>query len=97
MARRHAAEVRRAAADLFSKGHGKTFAASRLGLSRAVVEQWSLTYRAVGSEALLAMGSAHRKYDFETKAAASAVVDPGRPKSEVMAEFGIASRSPLNA
>ena len=98
MARRHAAEVRRAAVDLFSKGHGKAFVASRLGLSRTIVEQWSLTYRAVGSEALLAMGSTHRKYDFETKvAAASAVVDLGRPKSEVMVEFGIASRSPLNA
>ena len=98
MARRHAAEVRRAAVDLFSKGHGKAFVASRLGLSRTIVEQWSLTYRAVGSEVLLAMGSTHRKYDFETKvAAASAVVDLGRPKSEVMVEFGIASRSPLNA
>lgn len=98
MAGRHAAEVRRAAVELFSRGHGETFVANRLGLSRAVVEQWFLTYRAVGSEALLAMGTAHREYDFETKvAAASAVVDLGRPKPEVMAEFGIASKSPLNA
>lgn len=85
MAGRHAAEVRRAAVELFSRGHGETFVANRLGLSRAVVEQWFLTYRAVGSEALLAMGTAHREYDFETKvAAASAVVDLGRPKPEVM-------------
>lgn len=98
MAGRHAAEVRRAAVELFSRGHGETFVANRLGLSRVVVEQWFLTYRAVGSEALLAMGTAHREYDFETKvAAASAVVDLGRPKPEVMAEFGIASKSPLNA
>ena len=97
MAKRHAKEVRRAAADLFSRGHGRTFVADRLGLSRAVVEQWLLTYRAVGSEALLAMGTVHREYDFETKvAAASAVVDLGRTKPEVMAEFGIASKSPLN-
>lgn len=38
MAGRHAAEVRRAAVELFSKGHGETFVANRLGLSRAVVE-----------------------------------------------------------
>lgn len=57
MAGRHAAEVRRAAVELFSRGHGETFVANRLGLSRAVVEQWFLTYRAVGSEALLAMGN----------------------------------------
>ena len=43
-------------------------------------------------------GRGARTYDFGTKvAAASAVVDRGRPKSEVMRDFGIASRSPLDS
>lgn len=98
MVKRHGVEVRRTAAELFGKGYGSDFVASRLGLSHIIVEQWLLTYRAVGSEVLLAMGTTHRKYDFGTKvAAASAVIDLGKSKPEVMVEFRIASKSPLNA
>ena len=44
------------------------------------------------------MGKSHTRYSWETKvAAASAVVDGGRPKPEVMAELGIVSLTPLKA
>ena len=44
------------------------------------------------------MGKSHTRYGWETKvAAASAVVDGGRPKPEVMAELGIVSLAPLKA
>ena len=52
----------------------------------------------VGRDALLGMGKSHARYSWEAKvAAASAVVDGGRPKPEVMAELGIASLAPLEA
>ena len=41
---------------IYSPGARGKVVAKRLGLSRAVVEQWLLTCRAVGSKALLAMG-----------------------------------------
>lgn len=98
MAGKHGYEVRRAAAELIAQGHGKDSIAKKLGVSRSIVGKWAMTCRAVGSEALLEMGTAHRTYDYETKvAAASAVVDLGRPKQEVMRDHLIASRSPLDS
>ena len=38
MAGRHAVEMRQAAVELFSRGHGRTFVANRHGLIRAVVK-----------------------------------------------------------
>ena len=87
--------VREAACGLFERGLGYDAAAVRLGIPLKAVRQWHLTYRAVGRDALLDMGS-HRIYDFETKvAAASAVVDGGMAKPEAMERFGIASATPL--
>ena len=61
------------------------------------MRKWQDTFRSVGREVLLGMGE-KRSYDWETKvAAASAVVDSGRAKPEVMRKFGIASKSPLEA
>ena len=98
MGGKHGIEARREAAALFAEGRGRAFVATRLGLSKSTVGKWLLTYNAVGSEALLQMGATRRRYDFGTKvSAARAVVDLGKPKPEVMAEFGIASRSPLDA
>ena len=87
--------VRSLAADMFEAGRASRAVASRLGLPRGTVRQWLRTYRATGRDGLLGMG--HRAYDWETKvAAARAVVELGRPKPEVMAEMGIASKSPLD-
>lgn len=89
--------VRSAAADMFEKGFGYTSAAHKLGVPLDAVRQWQETFRSVGREALLDMGR-NRTYDWETKvAAASAAVDFGKPRSEVMRRFGIASRSPLDS
>ena len=89
--------VREAACGLFERGPGHEAAAARLGIPLKAVRQWHLTYRAVGRDALLDMGS-RRTYDYETKvAAASAVVDGGMAKPEAMALFGIASASPLGS
>lgn len=87
--------VREAACGLFERGLGHEAAAARLGVPLKAVRQWHLTYRAVGRDALLDMGS-RRTYDYETKvAAASAVVDGGASKPEAMGRFGIASVKPL--
>lgn len=85
----------RSAADMFEKGIGCQAVARELGIPQDAVRKWQETFWAVGREVLLGMGC-KRSYDWETKvAAASAVVDSGRAKPEVMREFGIASKSPL--
>ena len=94
----HGRDVREKAASLFAAGRGSKSVAHELSIPEKTVRKWLLTYRAVGREALLGMGKSHASYSWETKvAAASAVVDRGRPKPEVMAELGVASLTPLNA
>ena len=89
---KHDREVRARAADLFAAGRGSKSVARGLRVPEGAVRKWLLTYRAVGRETLLGMGKSHTRYGWETKvAAASAVVDGGRPKPEVMAELGIVS------
>ena len=88
--------VRSAAADMFERGLGRRAVARRLGVSPNSVRKWEQTFRSVGREGLLDMGH-KRSYDWDTKvAAASAVVDSGRAKPDVMRELGIASKSPLD-
>ena len=89
--------VRSVAADMFEMGLGYKAVARRLGIPPSTVAKWQDTFRSVGREGLLDMGR-KRSYDWDTKvAAASAVVDSGRAKPDVMRELGIASRSPLDA
>lgn len=89
--------VRELACGFFGRGLGYRSAAKRLGVPPKAVRKWQQTYRAVGRDALLDMGT-HRRYDYETKvAAASAVVDGGMAKPEAMERFGIASESPLRS
>lgn len=89
--------VRELACGLFDRGLGHKAAAARLGVPAKAVRKWQQTYRAVGRDALLDMGT-HRRYDYGTKvAAASAVVDGGMAKPEAMERFGIASESPLRS
>ena len=89
---KHDREVRTRAAGLFAAGRGSKSVARGLRVPEGAVRKWLLTYRAVGRETLPGMGKSHTRYGWETKvAAASAVVDGGRPKPEVMAELGIVS------
>ena len=89
--------ARERAADLFERGLGSASVASALGIPPKAVRQWQLTHRATGRDGLLAMGTRHRAYDWETKVrAARAVVDAGRPKPGVMSELGIASKTALD-
>ena len=89
---KHDREVRTRAAGLFAAGRGSKSVARGLRVPEGAVRKWLLTYRAVGRETLPGMGKSHTRYSREAKvAAASAVVDGGRPKPEVMAELGIVS------
>lgn len=55
------------------------------------MRQWEQTFRSTGREDLLDMGC-KRSYDWDTKvAAASAVVDSGRSKPDVMSSVGLSS------
>ena len=94
---RHDADTRREAARLFAIGYGYGPVASMMSLPEETVRKWLYTFRAVGLEGLLNMGKTQAKYSWELKcAAAKAVVEDGMPVVEVMAAYGVASRSPLN-
>lgn len=55
-----------------------------------------MTYRAVGKDGLLNMGSRKKTHSYETElAAARAHVDDGCTLQDVMAAYGIASRVPV--
>lgn len=93
---RYDIDTKVAAANLFAQGYGRASAASALGISEDAVRKWLYTYRAVGLEGLLLMGSKQVKYTWEQKReAARAVVDGGMSVPDAMAAFGIASKSPL--
>lgn len=87
--------ARERAADLFDQGRGFQSVSEIICVPAEAVRQWQATYRAVGRNGLLSMGS-NKEYDFETRvAAARAVVEGGRSRTEAMEEFGIASTSTL--
>ena len=69
------ASVRERAADLFGRGLGRDAAARLLGIPVEAVRKWHLTYRAVGRDGLLSMGT-NRRYDYDTKVAAAATPPP---------------------
>ena len=84
---KHDRKMRELAVELFDEGYGRDIVAARLCMSASIVEKWLLTYRSVGSEVLLCMGSRKTRYAWETKvAAARAVVDEGMGKPEAMAD-----------
>ena len=93
---RYDRDTRRLAAELFEKGFGAGPTAASLGIPTETVKKWLYTYKAVGSEVLLEMGSNSANYTWEQKcAAAREVVDEGGSWADVMARHGIASLSPL--
>lgn len=95
---RYSVETRERAAELIDRGCGKGFLSSTLAIPACVAEKWIYTYRAVGREAFLDMGSKHRQYGYETKlAAARDFVDLGVTRQEVMSKYGIANLTQLKA
>ena len=93
----HSIDTRRRAVELFDAGLGHRAAARVLGIPVKAVRKWGATYRSVGSGVLLSMGANHRKYSWEEKVAAAEAVVGGRlSKPQAMAEFHIASASPLD-
>lgn len=93
---KHDISIKRKVAAMADGGSGWDFISSALALPRDTVKQWIMTYKAVGMDGLLNMGSKKKTYDYETKlAAARAHVDDGRTLQDVMAAYGIASRAPI--
>lgn len=94
--RKHSLETRQRAVELMDRGFGKGSLASALAISVGIAEKWVHTYRAVGREVFLDMGSKHRRYDYETKlAAVRDYVDVGMTRQEVMSKHGIANATQL--
>lgn len=97
MSKKHSVEVRTRAANLISKGYGEKTLAKELALSASIARKWIRSYRAVGREVFLEMGSSHRTYGFEVKQTAVLDFLEGRlSKSEVMVKHGIASATALD-
>lgn len=93
---KHDIEARKAAIELFERGHGSKSAAKALSVPRNTVRQWLYVYRSFGSEVLLSMGGKPARYTYEQKvAAASAVVDGGMGRRDAMEAFGVMSMAPL--
>lgn len=89
-------ETRQRAVELIERGCGKRSLASALAISVGIAEKWIHTYRAVGREVFLDMGSKHRSYDYDTKlSAARDYVDIGMTRQEVMSKHGIANATQL--
>ncbi len=95
---RHDRNIRELAAELLVKGAGWRTLMRELAIPMTTAKNWVKSYRAVGPEVFLDMGSSHRSYDYETKlAAARDHVEGGMSKPDVMKKYGIASLSPLNS
>lgn len=93
---KHDIEARKAAIELYGRGHGSKSAAKALSVPRSTVRQWLYVYRSFGSEVLLSMDGKRARYTYEQKvAAASAVVDGGMSKRDAMKAFGVMSMAPL--
>ena len=93
---KHDPGLRSLAASLFERGLGSKSVAHALCIPEEAVRNWQATFRSVGLEGLLRMGSSQRKYDWGTKcAAARAVAEGGMTLPEAMTRYGVASKTPL--
>lgn len=89
-------EDKREIARLIDEGCGGRSLSKKYCVHRTSAKKWIHTYKATGLDGLLAMGSAHRRYGYETKlAAARAVVEEGATRADAMARYGIVSESSL--
>ena len=76
-------------------GAGGDTLARRLAMPRQTAENWIMLYRSGGEKAVMG-GGGSRRYDWETKVAASRDhVENGLTKTEAMARHGIASIASL--
>ena len=93
--RRYDDGFRREALELIKSGAGKDTLASRLAIPVYTARNWIRLYRSNGEEAVMG-GGGSRRYDWETKVAASRDhVENGLTKTEAMARHGIASIASL--
>ena len=93
---KHDIEARKAAIELFERGHGSKSAAKALSVPRNTVRQRLYAYRSFGSEVLPSMDGKPARYTHGQKvAAASAVVDGGMGRRDAMEAFGVMSMAPL--
>ena len=89
--RRYDDGFRREALELIKSGAGKDALARRLAIPVYTARNWIRLYRSNGEEAVMG-GGGSRRYDWETKVAASRDhVENGLTKTEAMARHGIAS------
>ena len=89
--RRYDDGFRREALELIKSGAGKDTLARRLAIPVYTARNWIGLYRSNGEEAVMG-GGGSRRYDWETKVAASRDhVENGLTKTEAMARHGIAS------
>lgn len=95
--RRYDDGFRREALELIKSGAGKDTLARRLAIPVYTARNWIGLYRSNGEEAVMG-GGGSRRYDWETKVAASRDhVENGLTKTEAMARHGIASIASLEA
>lgn len=93
---RYGRAEREAAVSMFAEGRTYIEVASALSIPAGTVKQWGYAYEAFGPEGVLTVGGKRHRYPLELRiAAARAVVEEGRPRGEVMGEFGIWSVAPL--
>lgn len=93
--RRYDDGFRREALELIKSGAGKDTLARRLAIPVYTARNWIGLYRSGGEEAVMG-GGGSRRYDWETKVAASRDhVENGLTKTEAMARHGIASIASL--
>ena len=93
--RRYDDGFRREALELIKSGAGKDTLARRLAIPVYTARNWIGLYRSNGEEAVMG-GGGSRRYDWETKVAASRDhVENGLTKTEAMARHGIASIASL--
>ena len=89
--RRYDDGFRREALELIKSGAGKDTLARRLAIPVYTARNWIGLYRSNGEEAVMG-GGGSRRYDWETKVAASRDhVENGLTKTEAMTRHGIAS------
>ena len=93
---KHDIEARKAAIELFERGHGSKSAAKALSVPRSTGRQRLYAYRSFGSEVLPSMDGKPARYTHGQKvAAASAVVGGGMGRQDAMEAFGVMSMAPL--
>ena len=93
--RRYDDGFRREALELIKAGASGNTLARRLAIPVYTARNWIMLYRSGGEEAVMG-GGGSRRYDWETKVAASRDhVENGLTKTEAMARHGIASIASL--